>query len=87
MRKVWRWLVALIVMAGVILAACGSRPEGETLLQRRCTRCHEKSKIVALERTRDEWSQKVDQMIAFGAELTEDERETLLDYLAETYGP
>jgi hypothetical protein len=69
-----------------ILAAC-SRSEGETLLQERCTSCHEESKVVAVGRTRDGWSQKVDQMIVFGAELTEEERETLLDYLAENYGP
>ncbi len=86
MRKAWRWLVAWIGVVGVV-AACSSRPEGETLLQRQCTRRHEESKIVAVGRTRDEWPQKVDQMIAFGAELAEDERETLLDYLAETYGP
>jgi hypothetical protein len=70
-----------------ILAAC-SRSEGETLLQERCAAsCHEKSEIVAVGRTRDEWSQKIDQMIVFGAELSDEERETLLDYLAENYGP
>jgi len=48
---------------------------------------HEESEVVAVGRTRSEWSQKIDQMIVFGAKLTEEERETLVEYLAETYGP
>lgn len=85
MRNAWRWLILLVVVVG-ILAACG-RPEGEKLLQQRCTSCHEKTEVVAVGRTREEWSQNVDQMIAFGTKLTEEEREILVEYLAETYGP
>ncbi len=85
MRKVWRWFIPLVIVAG-LLAAC-SQPEGEKLLEQQCTGCHEKSKVVTVGRTRDEWSQKVDQMIDFGAELTEEEREILVEYLAETYEP
>ncbi len=86
MRKIWRWTAFLIIVIG-ILAACSSPPEGEKLLQQRCTGCHEEAKIVAVGRTHDEWAQKVDQMITFGADLNEDERDILIKYLAETYGP
>ena len=85
MRNAWRWPILLVVVVG-ILAACG-RPEGEELLQQRCTSCHEETEVVAVGRTREEWSQNVDQMIAFGAKLTEEEREILIEYLTETYGP
>ncbi len=56
-------------------------------MQQRYTTCHEQSEVVAVGRTRSEWSQKVDQMVVFGAELTEEEQETLIEYLAENYGP
>lgn len=85
MRKAWRWFILLMVAIGV-LAACG-RSEGEDLLEQRCTGCHEKPEVVAVGRTRSEWSRKVDQMIVFGAELTEEEKGILIKYLTETYGP
>jgi len=85
MGKIWRLFIPLVIVTG-ILAAC-SQSEGERLLNQKCTSCHEKSEVVAVGRTRTGWSQKVDQMIVFGADLAEEEREALIEYLAETYSP
>ena len=88
MRKVWRWFILLVIVAGLLAACSQPESEGEKLLEQQCTSsCHEKSKVVAVGRTHDGWSQKVDVMITFGAELTEEEREILVEYLAETYEP
>ncbi len=87
MRKVWRWFILLVIVAGLLAACSQPESEGEKLLEQQCTGCHEKSTVVAVGRTHDEWSQKVDQMINLGAELTEEEREILVEYLAETYEP
>ena len=64
-----------------------ARSEGEDLLGQRCTTCHEKAEVVAVGRTREDWDRVIDRMSVFGAELDEDERLTLIDYLTETYGP
>lgn len=84
-RTSWRWLVLPAVVVG-LLAAC-SRSEGEVLFQERCTTCHEKAEVVAVGRTREDWTRVIDRMAVFGAKLDEDERLTLIDYLTETYGP
>lgn len=80
------FLIALLA-AGWLLASCGAGAEGERILRERCTSCHEKAEVVAIGRTGDDWARIVNQMVVFGAELDEDEKSVLVDYLAETYGP
>lgn len=59
---------------------------GLQLLQDRCTPCH------GLDRadhphTRDQWESVVELMKEYGATLTSDETQVLVEYLAESYGP
>lgn len=88
MKKAWRWMFALLLLAS-ILAACGgdSQPSGQQLLQERCTGCHSLDRVRNLEHTREEWVDIVEWMETYGVELTDEEQEILVDYLAETYGP
>ena len=60
---------------------------GEELLEARCTRCHNLDRVKAASKTLDEWTATVGRMRGKGADLTDAEAETLLEYLAETYGP
>jgi len=58
---------------------------GEELVQERCTVCH------GLERldhphTRAQWEGVVELMRSYGAELTDQEAQTLVEYLVENYG-
>ena len=39
------------------------------------------------QKTREEWEQTVTRMVGQGAQLTEAEQATLIEYLAATYGP
>ncbi len=61
--------------------------DGRTLMQQRCSVCHGLSRITNAYGTADEWKAAVDQMIAFGAQLTPAEEQVLVDYLAKTYHP
>lgn len=61
--------------------------EGEVLLEERCTGCHSLDRVEAAEKPREEWAATVDRMVGYGAQLSEDERGILIDYLVETYGP
>lgn len=91
-----RWL-AVVVLVGLMvtaMVACGGAApteemvaDGETLLQERCTECHPLDRVTSASMTRDGWEANVEDMIAKGAQLTDAEKEVLVDYLAETYGP
>ena len=90
-------LVALLVIAATVVTACGSTSggpteepvsiDGETLLQERCTECHGLERTTSAEKTRAEWDETVTRMMDRGAELSDEEKTVLVDYLAETYGP
>jgi cytochrome c5 len=73
-------------------SASGSSPtqaassfDGPTLLQQSCTGCHSLDRVTNSHFTADQWGQVVDQMIGMGASLTTDERNFLVNYLAQTY--
>jgi hypothetical protein len=64
-------------------------PEGPNrdLVFRRCTTCHDIGNLVStVGRTRDGWSEKIDDMVLYGLKITPEERALILDYLA-TYLP
>jgi hypothetical protein len=75
-------LIALVAL--ILLAACGPS-EGQVLLEGRCTECHRLAQITDQDLTNEEWEATVDRMILRGAELTEAERDVLVDYLARRY--
>jgi cytochrome c5 len=60
---------------------------GQALLEERCTSCHGLDRTTSQTKTREEWEQTVTRMVQKGAELNDQEMTTLIDYLAETYGP
>lgn len=62
-------------------------PDGETLLETRCSVCHSADRPKQARKTRDQWDQTVTRMIDKGAVLTGAEKTALVDYLAKTYGP
>ena len=62
-------------------------PEGQVLMEERCTGCHSLGRVQSAQKTREAWTATVDRMIGYGTQLSDAERLLLLDYLAETYGP
>ena len=95
-------ILLLIVLAGILLAACGSSSpapattsgstggstaDGQTLMQQRCTVCHSADRITSAQKTAAQWKTTVDQMINNGAQLSPAEEQTLVTYLAQTYHP
>jgi mono/diheme cytochrome c family protein len=59
---------------------------GEVLLQERCTVCHTLDRVMRAGHSALGWEQTVDRMVKRGAELNDEERTVLIDYLAQTYG-
>jgi len=60
---------------------------GSTLLQERCTSCHSLDRIQQAKKTSADWETTVTKMIGKGAQLSAAEKATLVEYLAQTYGP
>lgn len=100
-RVVLSFLVVGLVIVCLAVACGGAQEEpaappaeepgvdlsGEELLQARCTQCHGLDRVEAASKTEAEWEDTVERMIGLGAELTDAETQTLVEYLAETYGP
>ena len=61
--------------------------DGEKLLNERCTKCHSLDRVKTAQKTQDQWQQIVTRMVGKGANLSNDEQKTLVEYLAKTYGP
>src|SRR5882672_12776370 len=89
----------LLAVVGVILVFLSVRtttaqidprmPEGPNrdLVVRLCTTCHDLSNLVStVGRSRDGWSEKIDDMLLYGMKITPQERALILEYLA-TYLP
>ena len=93
----------LTLLLTLLLTGCGSpapsqepaaaptealqRGDGAALLEDRCAVCHSLDRVERAQKSSEEWAQTVTRMVGKGAQLNEDERATLVDYLAETYGP
>jgi competence protein ComEA len=60
---------------------------GKAVLLRVCSNCHGPDTVVQTLRTRQEWSDVVDQMSRFGAEAGDQEFDQILSYLVKFYSP
>jgi len=85
-------ILLLVLLVGAFLAACGASqtpaattPDGQTLLQERCTVCHNLNRVTSAHKTADQWTTTVERMVGKGAQLNAQEQQTLIDYLAQTY--
>jgi competence protein ComEA len=61
--------------------------EGQAIVQKKCASCHALKVVTGKRASRQQWSTIVDQMIARGADVSDDDIDTLLDYLAKNFGP
>jgi competence ComEA-like helix-hairpin-helix protein len=51
-----------------------------------CAHCHSLDRIESRHRTKSEWSSTIEQMVDDGAEMTDEEYETILDVLVRNFG-
>ena len=61
--------------------------DGEALLQQRCTACHNLNRVTNKSWSLEQWEQNVSEMVGKGARLNAEEKEVLIKYLTENYGP
>ncbi len=93
------FLLLLLFALFILLAACSSgtvaatnsasastSSQGATLVQDRCTVCHDISRVEGSRFSATQWKTVVDQMIAKGAHLTPDDETVVVQWLAANYG-
>ena len=56
--------------------------QGKALVEKICAKCHDLESVVRARNTREGWEMVVDEMIARGAEGTDQEMDQIVDYLA-----
>ena len=80
------------MLAAFLLAAFGQAQDlpdgvGKDLVLKVCTQCHDVTRITTKKRTKDEWNDTVDKMAVRGAKASDEEFETIVNYLAKYFGP
>lgn len=91
------WKTILVIAAGLILCSLGVAQsgdsgklpdgEGKQLTERVCTACHAIETVVTERHTNAEWQKIVDDMVARGADGTDAEFKTIVEYLTKNFGP
>lgn len=59
--------------------------DGAALVQEYCTECHSLNRVKRTSGSAAEWASIVEKMVAEGLEVTDQEKQTILTYLAQTY--
>ena len=59
---------------------------GKELVMRVCTQCHDLERVVSKRKTKQEWNDLVDMMASRGAKATDEEFDTIVNYLAKYFG-
>ena len=94
-----RVFILVLIMIFVVLFGiqCSTQPEAEPmdaatpemspvgLMNDKCSGCHGVGVVRATDRTEQDWIEVVDRMIRKGADMDEEEREIIIDYLLENY--
>lgn len=89
MFKRWLLISTLAVLFMVVVVACAqssdtletSPSEAEALIIERCSDCHSADRVFNEDYSREDWSDVFDEMIAKGAEVSEAEKEAMIDWL------
>jgi len=59
--------------------------EGKTLVEERCTKCHDLGRVERASKTEEEWKAIAERMVGKGAQLSQEEQALVIQYLAEAY--
>jgi competence ComEA-like helix-hairpin-helix protein len=82
------FFTSVLYLAFVLASGENTLPpgEGQAIVQQKCAGCHALKVVTGKRAPRQQWSTIVDQMITRGADVSDDEIDTLLDYLAKNFG-
>ncbi len=59
--------------------------DGKSLLEERCTPCHDLGRVERAKKAEEEWKATVERMVGKGAQLNQEEQALVIQHLAEAY--
>jgi virginiamycin B lyase len=82
-------LRCLLLTLAAVAASGQALPEGDgkDLVEAVCTACHEASNFTSQHMTKPQWQAKVLEMLQECPDVTQAEREKIVDYLATNFPP
>lgn len=97
--RAWSVALAAAALAASIAVAADGRPDATPqqsdsaasdpaapVFTRVCALCHEAARITAIRRTSTEWEEQINKMIERGAQVSDQDFETIHEYLRRHYG-
>jgi competence ComEA-like helix-hairpin-helix protein len=60
--------------------------KGQELVQQQCAGCHALKVVSSKRASKQQWATLVDQMVSRGADIPDDEIETVIEYLSSNFG-
>ena len=81
------WLAVLLAAPLVVSRGRCGQPQPPAVFNKVCGACHPLETVTSQRRTRPQWQESIDQMIARGAKGTPEEFAAVLDYLVRNHGP
>jgi competence ComEA-like helix-hairpin-helix protein len=83
-------LASVLVLYLATSAPAGKAPalppgKGKAIVARTCKNCHALKVVTSKRATKEQWSALVDQMVSRGADLSDDEIDVVIDYLAKNF--
>jgi mono/diheme cytochrome c family protein len=87
--NIYRFALVLFPLVFGLPAQAQDLPEakGRDLYEKICGACHGTEVVFKTRTTKEKWKDTVDEMAARGAEGTDEQLDTIIDYLAKCFGP
>ena len=79
--------LALVLVAASLSCAAQTLPDGpgKDLVEAICTSCHDLNRVVAKQLTKADWQAKVLEMLQEEPDVTQPERDRIVEYLAKSF--
>ena len=90
MRAFWTSaVIGLGMISSVVQAQDAVLPDGagRDQINKACSVCHSVTQVTSQRHTRAEWADLVDQMVARGAQVSDNDYKTIVDYLGKNFAP
>jgi competence ComEA-like helix-hairpin-helix protein len=85
MRTTLRFTVSLVLVVSVHGQNLPDGP-GKEVFAKICSGCHELDLATGQKKTKDQWKETVDRMVGYGAEITKEQIDQIVNYLAANFG-
>lgn len=89
-HDILRGLGTAVVCCAAVLVGSAQETgpaKGGEVVQKVCGVCHTTQSVLIVRRTRSQWQETIDKMVAMGAKASDEDFATVLNYLTAQYGP